>query len=273
MFPVRDGDSEQRSRSRPIVVYGEEDRMDAIRPSPHLLNSQHAPNSTVNSISVARHSLQQYRDMEQDYDHSTGFHQQFQLSSLPLNSANSASDSQSLTDHMVAPYRQNSSGRHANYILSNMDEDALLMNPTSSSSSFLQQADHTGLNASVSGYTTAYNYSQRDQILQSLQRSNGLLPASDQTQRQLPREQLYHPLGSSASYGIDHYNSNNGNNHMLMSLRASNHSYGGSGSSSKNQFYGAGNYSLPYPFDLRMMHDNPSSVNKDDLHELQQAEY
>ena len=119
-----------------------------------------------------------------------------------------------------------------------MDEDALLMNPaSSSSSSFLQQADHTGLNASVSGYTTAYNHSQRDQILQSLQRRNGLLPTSDQTQLQLPHEQLYHPLSSSASYGIDHYNKHNGNNnsnnHMLMSLLAGNYSYGGSGSSSK----------------------------------------
>ena len=58
-----------------------------------------------------------------------------------------------------------------------------------------------------------------------------------------------------------------------MSLRAGNYSYGGSGSSSKNQFYGTGNYSLPYPFDLRMLHDNAGPVNKDDLHELRQAEY
>ena len=41
----------------------------------------------------------------------------------------------------------------------------------------------------------------------------------------------------------------------------------------KNQFYGVGNFSLPYPFDLRMLHDNAGPVNKDDLHELRQAEY
>ena len=159
------------------------------------------------------------------------------MSSLPLNSLNSASDSQSLTDYMVPPYKQNSRGRHANYILSNMDEDALLMNLHHHRQSFLQQPDHTSLHVFASGYTTAYNHSQRDQILQSLQRRNGLLPTSDQTQLQLPREQLYHPLSNSAGYGIDHYNSNNGNNnsnnHMLMSLLAGNYSYGGSGSSSK----------------------------------------
>ena len=41
----------------------------------------------------------------------------------------------------------------------------------------------------------------------------------------------------------------------------------------KNQFYGVGNFSLPYPFDLRMVHHNVGPVNKDDLHELRQAEY
>ena len=82
---------------------------------------------------------------------------------------------------MVPPYKQNSRGRHANYILSNMDEDALLMNLHHHRQSFLQQPDHTSLHVFASGYTTAYNHSPRDQIPQSLQRRNGLLLAFDQS--------------------------------------------------------------------------------------------